>query len=277
MTIGGDEEIPVDDVAALGARRLAQIIVDHAYHSAGLLQTVRMALAATHSNDELARTLAAEIDTVRSDDRFYNYRQSRTMAHKIDRIRAAITRDLVPRAPPAAAELLERLIRLDGHIFEHADDSDGVIGDTIRDTVIDFGRAWAAVPERNVHHLATLVLVLFAQDDYGTHGEVIAACKDALGPEGLIELERLIRARVDAVPVTTGDDCRGALVRGLAEIADARGDVDGFIAAQRLAGGEGAGFVVKDMAERLVSASRLVEALQCLEQAERGSAARLGV
>jgi hypothetical protein len=266
MTIGVDEEIPVDDVAALGARRLAQIIVDHAYHDAGLLQAVRMALAATGSNDDLGRALASEIDAVRSNHHFYSYRESPTLAREIDRIRRAIMHDLLPHAPQLAAALLERLIRLDGHVFEHADDSDGVIGDAIRDAVLGFGRAWAAVPDRNPHRLAALVFDLFVQNDYAVHQEVIRACKDALGDEGLAELECLIRTRFDS-----GDDRRLQLVHGLAEIADARGDVDGFIAAQQLGGDGSAAHAIREIVERLASVGRLAEALQWLEEADRES------
>jgi hypothetical protein len=189
MTLGVDEEIPVDDVAALGARRLAEIVVEHAYHDAGLLQAVHMALAATGTNDELARTIALEIDGVGADRPFYNYRQSPNLAHAIDRIRGAIARDLLPRAPQPAADLLERLIRLDSHVLEHADDSDGLIGDAIKGVVIDFGRAWAAVPGRSPRHLATLVLDLLTHDNYWVCREIITACKDALGHKGLTELE----------------------------------------------------------------------------------------
>ena len=50
----------------------------------------------------------------------------------------------------------------------------------------------------------------------------------------------------------------------LENIADARGDVDGYIAAQRLAGSDAA--AVKGIAERLVAAGRLEEALRWAER-----------
>lgn len=66
----------------------------------------------------------------------------------------------------------------------------------------------------------------------------------------------------------------------LENIADARADVDGYIAAQRLAGSEAA--AAKEIAERLVAAGRLEEALHWAERAdvpalERGNIARLKV
>jgi len=97
----GDEELSVEEVERLGARRLAEIVVKHCYRDEGLLQTVRIALAASAPGDALVKTLAAEIDAIRGDRRFYGYRQSSTLAHELDRIREGITADLLPstRAP----------------------------------------------------------------------------------------------------------------------------------------------------------------------------------
>jgi|SRR6516162_6557527 hypothetical protein len=136
-----DEQLTVEEVERLGARRLAEIMVKHCYRDEGLLQTVRIALAASVPGDALAKTLAAEIDAVRRDRRFYGYRESSTLAHELERIREGITAELLPVHPRASAELLGRLIRLDANVFERSDDSDGVIGDVVAEAVRDCGRA----------------------------------------------------------------------------------------------------------------------------------------
>jgi hypothetical protein len=269
MTSQNDDDLSVETVAVLGAYRLAKIVVDHALHDSGLTQALRMALATEGSDDELIRILASEIDAMRSDRRFYDYRESRILAHEIDRIRTAIMRDLLPRAPRAAADLLKGLIQLDSHVFEHADDSDGVVGSALADAVVDFGCACAAAPGRDAGKLAAEIFVLFSSDDYGVRGDIIAACKDALGPSGLDELERLMRADLEGVRAASGGDQRHILLHGLAEIADARSDVDGFIDAQRLAGSEDRAVI--EISERLVGAGRLEEALRRLERAEGGN------
>ena len=145
----GDEKLTVEEVERLGARRLAEIVVKHCYRDEGLLQTVRIALAASAPGDVLVETLAAEIDAIRMDRQFYGYRESSTLAHELDRIREGITEELLPVHPRAAAELLGRLIRLDASVFGRSDDSDGVIGDAISEAVRDCGRAWAAIAERD--------------------------------------------------------------------------------------------------------------------------------
>ena len=260
-----DEELPVEQVERLGARRLAEIVVDHCHRDERLYQTVRIALAASTPGGPLVETLATEIDAVLTSRHFYGYRESNVLAQELDRIRKGITEYLFPAQPRAAAELLGRLIRLDANVFERADDSDGVIGDAIGQAVTDCGRAWAAVPERDPKFLAAEVFDLFATDEYGARSEVIAAFSKALGAPGLDELERIIGEGLERA-ATGKQDYQRALTSALENIADARGDVDGYIAAHRLAGTENG--AVKEIDERLLAAGRLDEALQWLDRPE---------
>lgn len=266
MAESGEPEISVEAVEALGARRLAEMLVEHADWDKGLRQTLRLALAAQGSGGRLVRTLSKEIQRIEGDRRFYGYRESHALADELDRVREAIVGDLLPKQPSAAAQLLGRFIRLDANVFERADDSDGVIGDVLKQAVEDFGAAWAAVPDRDRSRLAQEVLAILVTDNYGVHGHIVAAFKSALGPDGLDDLERLIREELDRRRAQGGDSRVWALTHGLQDIADARGDVDAFIAAQRLAGTEN--HALKAICERLLQAGRPEEALTRIEQAE---------
>jgi Family of unknown function (DUF6880) len=183
-----------------------------------MLQALRLALASRQSDDFLAEILADEIQAVRSDSRFYGYRIGHVLADTIDRIREGIIDDLSPRSPRRAAHLLRQLIRLDGHAFEHSDDSDDVIGEVIRQAVVDFGRAWAAVPEPDIEELATEVLTLFCNDAYGLHEGIIVAFRNALGPAGLDVLESLSRTQSTAA----GSIDENRMASALQQIATAR-------------------------------------------------------
>ena len=260
----GDEELMVEQVESLGARRLAEIVVNHCHRDGRLHQTVRIALAASTPGGLLVKTLATEIDAVRASHHFYGYRESNVLAQELDRIRHGITEHLCPAQPRAAAELLGRLIRLDANVYERSDDSDGVIGDAIGEAVTDCGRAWAAVPERDPKILAAEVFDLFTTDEYGARSGVITAFSEALSTSGLNELERLVRERLGHGPAGKYGYRQRALTIALENIADARGDVDGYIAALRLAGTEDV--AVKEIGERLLAAGRLEEALQWLDR-----------
>src|SRR6266852_2071054 len=81
--------------------------------------------------------------------------------------------------------------------------------------------------------LAAEVFDLFTSDEYGARGEVITAFSEALGTSGLDELERMVRERFDHAPTGKHDYRQRALTTALENIADGRGDVDGYIAAHR--------------------------------------------
>ena len=188
---GEDLEFSVAEVERLGAARLAALIVDHAGRESALARALQLALMAVGPVDLLATELAGRLRAVEEDRRFFDYRQSGTLADTLDGLRRAIVLDLLPREPRAAVALLVRLLQSDQGVFERCDDSDGFIGDVFRQTVADFGRAWLSVPDRDPVALAEMVFTLFSGNDYGVRDDIIPAVKAALGGSGLDEVERL--------------------------------------------------------------------------------------
>ena len=87
---GRDEGGPSPvEVAALGADRLAEILVDHAMHDPGLNQALRLALAARASVAEFVRTLAGEVGALCDRRSRWSDSDDQDLAYGIDRIRAA--------------------------------------------------------------------------------------------------------------------------------------------------------------------------------------------
>ena len=75
----------------------------------------------------------------------------------------------------------------------------------------------------------------FEHNNYGLKNGIIPAFADALGPEGLNALTQLIRGKLSSSTrgSTTDriDPDANRLIRGLTQIADAKGDPDAFVAA----------------------------------------------
>jgi hypothetical protein len=189
---GFDQSFSIEDAERLGTRRLAELVVVEAYRDAGMLQALSVALASHQTDDFLVQILADEIEAIRTNHRFHDYREAHLLAAQMDRIREGITRDLLPRSPRSAACLLGQLIRLDGHAFEHSDEAGDSVVEVIRRAVTDYGRAWAAVPERDSDALAADVLAVFSGNAYGVHDEIIVAFRHALGRAGLDVVDQLI-------------------------------------------------------------------------------------
>ena len=93
-------------------------------------------------------------------------------------------RDLLPRSPRSAARLLRQLFRLDGHAFEHSDESRDAIAEVMRQAVTDYSQAWAAESERDIDALPANVLAVYFGNAYGVHDEIIVAFRHALGRAG---------------------------------------------------------------------------------------------
>ncbi|SMH35970.1 DUF6880 family protein [Azospirillum agricola] len=266
MDLRSDIDLSPDAIETLGARRLADLLLRHAGRDAALREELRLALLAAEPADRLAGELAEAIEAIDADPRDCDGMESGGLAATLDRLRASITADLLPRDPKAAADLLGRLLRLETGVLERCDDSDGLIADVFSSALADCGRAWLAVPGQPPQALAELVFGLFAESDYSVRGDIVPAFKDALGPVGLDALEGLIRHRLGALSDGPTDWREADLVRALTEIADARGDLESYIALHEQAGTEAS--AVKDICERLVAAGRLEEALDRAQRAE---------
>ncbi len=267
-------------LVGLGAERLAEILYACAREDPQLAERLERALAqappvrprpAQAMQGSIERRLAALGET----DVYYDWRAAGALGADINAICRDVMEAVLPDDPKAAAELLEQLLDLDESLFESADDSDGEIGDALRATVTHWGHAWAGVPDRDAETVAELVFGAFTDNEYGVFDEVIPAFGEALGADGLAALETRFRAAIEKQPKPGRDSdedwhrdwSRQALFRGLEDIADIRGDVDGFIAAHQAAGTHLVYAV--EVAERLHGAGRSEEALGWFKRSDR--------
>lgn len=248
-----------------GTVRLADLVLRHAVRDDVLPDELRRALLADGTVDGMTAALAEAIAAIEADHRKFDGAESAGLAATLDRLRVAMAEDLFPRAPQAAVALFGRFLRLDGGVFERSDDSDGLIGDVFRQAIADCGRACLSWPDRDPGALAELVFDLFVDNDRSLRDEIVPAFREALGEDGLDALEGLIRHRLGGLSGHRDGWLEAELIRALIEIADARGDLDGYIALHEQAGTEGS--AVKDICERLADAGRLEEALDRAERA----------
>ena len=268
-------------LVGLGAERLADILLDSTGENSRLAERLECTLAeAPPVRPGSLKAMLSSIDRrlgalVGETDAYYDWRAAGALGTDIDAIRQDVMEAVLPVDPKAAAGLLEQLLDLEESLFESTDDSDGEIGDALRAAVTDWARAWAGVPDRDAETVAELVFDAFTDNEYGVFDEVIAAFAEALGTDGLAALEARFRAAIERHPKPAGDSdedwhrdwSRQVLFRGLEDIADVRGDVDGFIAAHEAAGTHLVYAI--EIAERLHRAGRSEEALGWFNLADR--------
>lgn len=276
-------QLSVEELASLGAERLAEILHEISRDDLSLRERLQHTLSESppvrpRDTSTMSASIERRLTALEDSDVGYGWQGAATLAADVDAMRRDIVERLLPADPEASAGMLERLTDLEHVLFESADDSDGEIGDALRAVVEDWGRAWTEIAKRDPEILADIVFDVFAENEYGVFDEVIPAFAEALGKEGLEVLEARFRSAIADCPEPgdvededeTDDEAwradwnRRMLFRGLEDIADVRGDVDGYIAVQEAAGTHLVYAV--EIAERLHRAGRSAEALRWLER-----------
>ncbi|MEX0777782.1 MAG: DUF6880 family protein [Phycisphaeraceae bacterium] len=180
-----------------------------------------------------------------------------------------VLEQLIERGHAADAEkLLRRLVEAADKGFDHVDDSYGYLGPLCQDAVTLWGKAWAKIEPHDPAVLAQLVHDDVRDNGYAIRDHMIRDFALALGRDGLLALKEMFLAEHKANLADKGlDDWeRHEPLRHLADVADALGDVDMYIDAQRQCGVENV--YALPIARRLLDAGRPSEALEYLNRTD---------
>jgi hypothetical protein len=274
------------NLAALGAERLAELLLDVTAGDAAAKRRLRLELV-TRSGGDGASEIRKRLVSIAKSRSFVDWRKVKELARDLEAQREAIAAHVAATRPDEAFDLLWRILEMAPSIYERCDDSNGTIGSVIASARYDLG-AIAAEARQPVGALADRVFAAVCANDYGQFDELIGLMTPALGPDGLNQLKAQFEALAASGPASApGGERRvigvstrgpiyqddyergrhGRLVRSaLGEIADALGDVDGF--ANRYSDEERANpAIAAAIAERMLAADRASEALAALDGA----------
>jgi hypothetical protein len=187
----GRSQAPVGElVTSLNIEQLREVVSAAAERHADVERTVR--LIAARDNDDLA-VLRAEIDRGLRTRRFLPYAESSAWAHGAQ----PIAEELRQRATTSpSAELVELLQRAIGHVvkvIEHADDSDGAIGDLVRELLDIHATACESGVADPVRLAAWMVRFWFVDQDLFEVDPV--RYRHALSEAGLTAYRQAVAAR----------------------------------------------------------------------------------
>lgn len=276
------------NLEALGAARLAALLIEISTGDAATKRRLRMALAGAQSPADLAREVRKRIATIARSGSFVDGSGIRALAKDLDAQRRAITDTVAKSDPDDALDLMWRFMALAGPVFDRCDDSNGIVASVFDDAVNDLGTlAQRATAGPEV--LASQVFAAVVANDYGQFDGLIAVTAPALGKAGLQHLKRqMVELSKRPVPRPPEKDrqkigwassgpiyadeiaerSRLTTVRlALQEIADAEGDADAFIA-QYDSKTRKVPKIAASIARRLLDAGRAEEALAALDAAE---------
>lgn len=277
------------NLEALGAERLAELLLEVTAGNAAAKRRLRLALADAQGPGEVASEVRKRLGEIKRGQRFIEWSESRAFAADLEIQRAAIIDKVGNTDQTAAVDLLWRFLDLGNAVYARCDDSSGVIADVFRTACEDLGTVAKAAGADPVA-LADRTYDALVSNDYGLTDRLISILAPALGAKGLEHLKgRMVT--LSKTPVARPKDkdrvrvgwssgsgaiyedemaerSRQSTVRhALQDIADAQGDVDAFIA-QHPPEVRRSAQIAAEIAQRLVAAGRAAEALSVLDDAD---------
>ena len=258
--------VTLDNLAALGAERLAAILFELAYSDSEIRRRLRLELAAQTGTDTVATEIGKRLAALRSARSFVDWQQRRDL--DLDLQRTMIVDRVAPARADLALDLMWRFMDLANPVLNRVDDSNGSVGDVFRTACQDLG-AIAAKAKPDPVNLADRVFAAVQANDFGIVDGLVTVMLPVLGKAGAGHLtERLTKVLRDR-SAKVGDRDHQALVARLAlqALADGQCDVDAYIALvppeeRRLP------FEAAAIGHRLLAVGRAAEALAVLEQAK---------
>jgi hypothetical protein len=285
------------NLEALGAERLAQLLIEVSTGNAAAKRQLRLALAGARSPAEAAREIAKRLASIARARSFITWKNRKPLVTDLEGQRRAIVEQIAPADPAEALALMWRFMMLATSIFERCDDSSGTVIGIFHQACADLGQLATRI-RPDPHRLAGMLVNALQDNGYGQYDGLIAIMTPALGGEGLAALKlRVEELGRTTVPVPPKDQWKalgwgmdGALYEhemqahgranmvtmALKEIADAQGDVDAFIA-QYDPKALKVPQIAAEIAARLLAAGKASEALGYLDRAEHGAGSRFSL
>ena len=266
-------KLTIESLTKLGAKRLAEILIEEAGRNRQLKQAAQMALAAETGASEVGHQIRKRLAQLARSEAFISSEKARELATELEHLKSVIVETIGGGNPELAAELLWQLLDLHASVFKRLDDSSSRVGGLFRSACPDLGRLLRRA-KMKPGELAPMVMQRITDNGYGIYDGIVFVLNDALGREGRNELRKLLEERREAhlvsekrAAVRPGhfDYTLSGLLLALRDIADCEKDVDAFIDTYK-------GFdltnpaYATEIAQRLLRAGRAEEALLYLDQ-----------
>jgi hypothetical protein len=262
---GSRKALNAANLEALGAARLAGMLMEVGADYPAVKRLLRLELAGEVGAAELAAEIAKRLDFIEESRARVHWRRYKEFVRDLDLHRRAIAGRLAELDPTLALSLLVRFVGLQPGIMERANDAKGEIEAVL----------WAAVSD--AAEVAPRVLLgdprlpdqlfdLIVRSGAGLATELLEAVGPSLSAEAIASLRHNLE-----MAMTARRRPNSGLIAAAQTLADLAGDVDAYIAyfspSQSVLPPIGA-----RIARRLLKAGRLAEARAALERSTPRSA-----
>jgi len=253
--------LSLENLVALGAEKLAQIIVDEAKGNAPFRKKVNAALAGAKGPEAVAALIDRRLAALEKARAQVAWEKEKDFAADLAATVDTILKELAQADAGLALERLLRFIDTHAKVFERIDDSSGRIQDVYWRASKTAPELAQKLPESERAGLASRLTKSLDIDTHGLGAEIAIAIAPLLPGPTLKAWDREL--------AKAGDEDRFIRVRQA--VADARGDLDAFLIleARRPAWSQN----LLRAASKLLEAGRLDEALDWARREHRGGVA----
>lgn len=250
------------NLEALGAERLAALLIEVSAGDAAAKRKLRMALVGLQAPGEVSREVRKRLTAVANARSRVGWRSRKALVDDLDGLRRAVAGQVAGTDPVEALDLMWRFLELADRVFARCEDRTGTVMAVFEAAVADLARL-AATAKADPVALAGRACRALRDNGYGQYDGLIAALAPVLGTGGLEHLKALL---LDLAKPAPAEPPPSAVRLALEAIADVQGDVDAFIA-QQSGKARTVPAVAVEIAGRLLAAGRAAEALQALDEA----------
>ena len=275
-------ELSREGLAALGADRLAALVLEAAERDPAFKRLAKAALASVEGPDAVAAIVDRRLAALERARGFVDWDKARTLAADLAATVAVVEGQLAPLDPGAAAEWLVRFLLGAEAVFERVDDGGGHVQEVYLGDGLSALEALAPkLAGSDAGRLVDRLAHALVDDGYGLVERAILVLVAHLDEERLATLDGFLaeegasagdgqgrrHAAMAGAQTWSTDLHRARMLRLRQAIADVRGDVDAFVALEEDKGPERADTL--GAAERLLDAGRPEEALDWVRRPAR--------
>jgi len=260
----------IANLAALGAERLAELLLAAAKADPALMRALSLTIAAT--DGALTGEIDKQLARLRQARGLLNAKKVAALKRELANLAQAIVETLGSKDPAAGLERLLDFLGLAQWVLDRQTDNGQALAEVFRSAAGRAGELVARVTPAAVQaQLVRSAYQVFITDQCDIAEDLISTVAQALDQPGRDTLRAMIEADLQKFEPQSGAGSQSLyrfwmLTGALADVADVEGDVDGFIAAQQRRGPR-----VRDdaaIATRLLEAGRAQDALAAIDAAE---------
>ncbi|MGY9037531.1 MAG: DUF6880 family protein [Rhodobacterales bacterium] len=192
------------NLAALGADRLAELLIEVSTGSADMKRRLRLELSHNLGPAELARDVRKRLVTIRRAKSYVGWRKRNALIKDLRTQSAMIIDKIAPDAPADAINLLWEFLELAPFVMSRVDDSKGDVGAVFFDAREEIGPIAARAPLDPIP-LAERTWEAVQTNSDGAFDAIITRMAPSLGETGMAHLKSLIQ-QFEAAPLDATDD-----------------------------------------------------------------------